>query len=64
MKKFKPGDVVRVISTGCASCGNLGVVKEITDNKARPYTVMFLDAESEYSADELEKIRISKKGGR
>lgn len=56
MKKFKTGDVVKVISTGCASCGNIGIVKKITDNKTRPYTVMFLDADSEYSEDELEKV--------
>lgn len=56
MKKFETGDVVKVISTGCASCGNVGIVKKITDNKKRPYTVMFLDAESEYSEDELEKV--------
>ena len=56
MKKLETGDVVKVISTGCASCGNVGIVKKITDNKKRPYTVMFLDAESEYSEDELEKV--------
>jgi len=64
MKKFKPGDVVKVISTGCASCGNVGIVKKITDNKTCPYTVMFLDAESEYSEDELEKVADLKKGGK
>jgi len=62
MKKFKPGDVVKVISTGCASCGNVGIVKKITDNKTWPYTVMFLDAESEYSEDELEKVCDGKSG--
>lgn len=56
MKKFETGDVVKVISTGCASCGNVGIVKKITDNKKRPYTVMFLDSESEYSEDELERV--------
>lgn len=56
MKKFETGDVVKVISTECASCGNVGIVKKITDNKTRPYTVMFLDAESEYSDNELEKV--------
>ena len=56
MKKFKTGDVVKVISTECASCGNVGIVKKITDNKTWPYTVMFLDADSEYSEDELEKV--------
>lgn len=56
MKKFKTGDVVKVISTGCASCGNVGIVKKITDNKTWPYTVMFMDAESEYAEDELEKV--------
>ena len=56
MKKFKPGDVVKVISKECASCGNVGIVKKITDNKTWPYTVMFMDAESEYSEDELEKV--------
>lgn len=56
MKKIKTGDVVKVISTECASYGNVGIVKKITDNKKRPYTVMFLDAESEYSEDELEKV--------
>lgn len=56
MKKFETGDVVKVISTECASCGSVGIVKKITDNKVRPYTVMFLDAESEYSEDELEKV--------
>ena len=56
MKKFETGDVVKVISTECASCGNVGIVKKITENKKRPYTVMFLDAESEYSEDELERV--------
>lgn len=33
MKKFKTGDVVKVVSKECASYGNVGVVKKITDNK-------------------------------
>ena len=64
MKKFKPGDVVKVVSKECASYGNVGIVKKITDNKTWPYTVMFLDAESEYSEDELEKVVDLKKGGK
>ena len=64
MKKFETGDVVRVVSKECASYGNVGVVKKITDNKTWPYTVMFLDAESEYSEDELEKVVDLKKGGK
>lgn len=56
MKKFKTGDVVKVVSEECASYGNVGIVKKVTDNKKRPYTVMFLDAESEYSEDELERV--------
>ena len=56
MMKFKKGDIVRVTSTGCASVGNVGVVVEVGDNKTRPYKVMFLEATSEYAADELEKV--------
>ena len=60
MKKISVGDSVKVISKKCASCGSIGVVDKITDNKKWPYLVRFTDATSEYSIDEIE--RVGKKG--
>ena len=64
MKKFKPGDVVKVVSKECASYGNVGVVRKITDNKTWPYLVEFAVEKGEYGDNEIEKVADSKKGGR
>ena len=64
MKKFKTGDVVKVVSKECASYGNVGVVTKITDNKAWPYVVKFAIDKGEYGDNELEKVVDLKKGGK
>ena len=64
MKKFKVGDVVKVVSNTCASFGNVGVVTKITDNKAWPYVVEFAVDTAEYGDKELEKVADLKKGGK
>ena len=64
MKKFKTGDVVKVISTECVSYGNVGVVIKTDNSKAWPYLVQFAMDKGEYGDNELDKVEDSKKGGK